>query len=371
MASEPLPLVREVGRVPSMTVPLDSKQERRFQDLMEQVVMIDLHQHPMICPENMDNFIEYLRVGEYQWGYKAAKHGGWAAVATANVFRGMVNTTEMSSIFFGDLVDEIGMMLSDLSKHGDEAVKVTSASDIVMAKAQGKVGILPTVEHLAIGDVLHRVDVLHSLGVRIAGLTYNLQNYIGSGLTERHDAGLSDFGLEVVRRMNDLGMVIDVSHAGLKTALDAIEHSRTPILYSHNASYSLRPSWRTRKDEELVACARKGGLIAITAVPNSLSDDPKQNINCVLDHYDYLVKLVGPDHVGVGTDTLVGDHVAFHAKMLGRLMGSLPAPYLDGLESPADGKNLVRGLIARGYTDTDVKKIVGGNALNLFRRVME
>ena len=370
MTENPFPLAQQVGRVPSMTVPLDGEQERRFQGLMEEVVMIDLHEHPMVCPENMDNFIDYLRIGDYQWGYKAAKHGGWAAVATANVFRGMVNRTEMSFVVFEDLVDEIGMMLADLSKHGEEAVKVTTADEILSAREEGKVGILPTVEHLAIGDVLHRVDVLYGLGVRIAGLTYNLQNYIGAGLTERHDSGLTDFGTEVVRRMNDLGMVIDVSHAGLKTAMDAIEHSQAPIVYSHNASHTLRPSWRTRKDEELVACAKKGGLIAITAVPNSLSDDPHQNINCVLDHYDYMVKLVGADHVGVGTDTLVGDHVAFHAKMLGRLVGSLPAPYLDGLESPADGKNIIRGLIARDYSDADIKKIAGGNALDLFRRVM-
>ena len=115
----------------------------------------------------------------------------------------------------------------------------------------------------------------------------------------------------------------------------------------------------------------RGGLIAITAVPNSLSDDPLQNINCVLDHYDYMVKLVGLDHVGIGTDTLVGDHVAFHVKMLGKtLIPNTPAPYLDGLESPADGKNIIRGFISRGYSDADITKLAGGNALSFIRRVM-
>ena len=105
-------------------------------------------------------------------------------------------------------------------------------------------------------------------------------------------------------------------------------------------------------------------------MPNSLSDDPDQDINCVLDHYDYMVKLVGVDHVAIGTDTLIGDHVAFHKKMLGKLMTNVPAPYLNGLESPADGKNLVRGFISRGYSDEDVRKLAGGNALNFIRRVM-
>ncbi len=364
-------LAKQVGRVPSMTLPLGSTEEKRFQTLMEEIVMIDLHQHPMVCPDSMDDFIQYLRLGDYRWGYEAIKHGGWSAVATANAFRGMVGSPELSHIAFEDLVDEVGMMVADVSKHHDEAVKVTNADEILHARAQGKVGILPTVEHLAIGDVLHRVDVLYSLGVRMAGITYNLQNSIGSGLTERHDCGLSNFGIEVVHRMNDLGMAVDVSHAGYKTALDAIHHSKTPIIYSHNASHTLRPTWRTRKDDELVACANKGGLIAITAVPNSLSDDPLQNINCVLDHYDYMVKLVGLDHVGIGTDTLVGDHVAFHVKMLGKtLIPNTPAPYLDGLESPADGKNIIRGFISRGYSDADITKLAGGNALSFIRRVM-
>jgi membrane dipeptidase len=369
MPGNAFPLAKQIGRVPSMTVPLDATQEQRFQRLMEEIVMVDLHQHPLVWPESTEHFVEYLRHGDYQWGYQAAKHGGWAAVATANVFRGMLHSPDISYIAFADLVDEIGMMLADLSQH-PEALKVTSADAIVNARQQGKVGILPTVEHLAIGESLQHVDVLYALGVRIAGLTYNRQNAIGCGLQERHDPGLSDFGIAVVRRMNDLGMAVDVSHAGFRTAMDASQHSQVPIIYSHNAAHTLRPTWRTRKDEELVACARKGGLIAITAVPNSLSDDPRQNITCVLDHYDYMVRLVGADHVAIGTDTLVGDHVGFHHTMMGADRATLPAPYLDGLESPADGKNIIRGLIARGHSDAHIKKIAGGNALNFLRRVM-
>ena len=107
-------------------------------------------------------------------------------------------------------------------------------------------------------------------------------------------------------------------------------------------------------------------------MPNSLSDAPDQDINCVLDHYDYLVKLVGIDHVGIGTDTMVGDHVGFHKVALGRDAPTrgFPAPYLNGLESPADGKNIIRGLIARGYEDDAIRKIAGQNALDLLRRVI-
>ena len=262
------------------------------------------------------------------------------------------------------------MMLADLSLQKD-VVKVSNAGDIEAAKQQGKVGFMPTLEHLAIGYQLDRVDTLYNIGVRLAGLTYFRKNYIGDGMYERNDGGLSDFGIEVVHKMNELGMAVDLSHASFRTAMDAIEFSAAPVVFSHNAAYGLRPVRRTRKDEELLACANEGGLIAITAVPNSLSDDPEQTIECVLDHYDYMTRLVGADHVAIGTDTVIGDHVGFHRAMMGRdAPREFPAPYLNGLESPADGKNIIRGFLSRGYSDTDIKKIAGGNALDYFRRVM-
>lgn len=282
---------------------------------------------------------------------------------------GLANTPDLSMVESEDVLQEVGLMLSDLSKQTD-VLKVGYADDIEAIKQRGIIGFLPTLEHLAIGKELNRLDILHGIGIRLAGLTYNRKNYIGDGQFERNDGGLSDFGIAVVERMNDLGVAIDLSHASFKTAMDAIHFSQTPVTFSHNAAFSIRPVPRCRNDEELSACAQKGGLIAITAVPNSLSDDPDQNIECVLDHYGYMVKLVGVDHVGIGTDTSVGDHVAFHRVVLGRTPEQLPAPYLDGLESPADGKNIVRGFIRRGYSDTDIGKIAGGNALAFFRRVM-
>ncbi len=252
-------------------------------------------------------------------------------------------------------------------------LQVSNAAEIESAKGQGKVGFLPTVEHLAIGNELNLVDVLYNAGIRLAGLTYSRKAYIGDGIFERNDGGLSEFGLEVVQRMNELGMVVDVSHASFRTAMDAIEASETPVTFSHDGSYTLASdsfqARRLRKDEELLACARKGGVIGITAVPNRFSNDPEQSIECVLDHYDYMVNLVGIDHVAIGTDTGIGDSVGVGEVVMGR-PGPTPARYMNGLESPADGKNIIRGLIARGYTDEDVRKIAGGNALALFRRVM-
>ena len=362
-------MAQELDRVPSMLVPLDAQEELRFQRLMEEITLVDLHQHPMILPEDMEEITNYLRTDDYSWGYRAVEHGGWTAVATANFFRGLIGAPDLSLVEFEDVAQEVALMLSDLARHPD-VVQISNAADIQAARQAGIFGFLPTLEHLAIGKELNRLDTLHGLGVRLAGLTYNRKNYIGDGQFERNDGGLSNFGIEVVRRMNQLGMAVDVSHASFRTAMDAIEFSETPIAFSHNAAYTLRPVPRCRCDEELLACARNGGIIAITAVPNSLSDDPAQTIDCVLDHYDYMVRLVGVDHVGIGTDTNVGSHVDFHRVVLGRGPEQLPAPYLDGLESPADGKNIIRGLIRRGYTDQDIKKVAGGNVLEFLRRVM-
>jgi membrane dipeptidase len=222
------------------------------------------------------------------------------------------------------------------------------------------------------GAHLHHLDILYGLGVRLAGLTYTRKTYTGDGQGERNDGGLSELGVAAVERMNDLGMIVDLSHASQKTALEAIALSKAPTIFSHNAAKAVWETARTRHDEDFVACAEAGGLVCVTAVPNSLSDAPDQDIACVLDHYDYLVTLVGADHVGIGTDTMIGDHVGFHKAALyaGDPTRRFPAPYLDGLESPADGKNIIRGLIARGHDDATIRKIAGQNALDLIRRVV-
>jgi membrane dipeptidase len=352
-------------------VPLDAAQELRYQRLMDNLLMIDVHQHPMVLADDAAEMPAYFRANVYTWGFDAVRAGGWTAVATANILSCIGKEPEASFSHFADLVDEIGMMLADVHKQSESVVKVTRTQDILDAQQVGKVGFLPTVEHLSIGHELHRVDVLYGIGVRLAGLMYTRKSWIGDGQFERTDCGLSELGVEVVKRMNELGMAIDLSHAGSRTALEAIELSEVPVVFSHNAAAALRPTRRSRSDGDLLACAAKGGLCCVTAVPNALSDDPHQDINCVLDHYDYFVKVVGIDHVGIGTDTQIGDHVGFHRVLLGRnAPDRLPAAYLDGLESPADGCNIIRGLIARGYDDTSIRKVAGQNALDFFRRTM-
>jgi membrane dipeptidase len=368
-------MVDQVGRVPSMTVALDAEHERRYQNLIEKIVMFDFHQHILVMPEDPTQISNYFQGTRYEWGYDAVRHGGWTAVCTANHLTCRKLTAESAFADFTDLVSEIGLMLADMERQPD-VVKVSRRKDILAAKEAGKIALVPSVEHLAVGPFVHRIEVLYGMGVRLAGLTYSRQNFFGAGQYEPKDSGLSDLGRDAVERMNDLGMIIDVSHTGSQTFLGAVEHSRAPIVSSHTAAYGIRQRRRSRRDEELLACAKKGGVIGVTAVPNVLSDDPNQDINVVLDHFDYLVKLIGVDHVAIGTDTLVGDTVGFQRHMNTRdgnrdfPVDKIFAPYVNGLEGPQDGKNIIRGLLDRGYSDADVTKIAGGNALRLFGEVV-
>ena len=159
-------------------------------------------------------------------------------------------------------------------------------------------------------------------------------------------------------------MVIDLSHASFKTAMDAIEFSQTPVVFSHDGSYTLGQqqgggeyaSGRLRRDEELLACARKGGIVGVTVAPSVISSwGTELSIDRLLDHYDYMVKLLGIDHVAIGTDSSIDVRAS---------------GFVRGVETPAEGKNIIRGLISRGYSDADILKIAGGNALSFFRRVM-
>ena len=363
MAGNSITLAKQVVEGRSNAVTLDAEQEKRFQGLVEDVTMIDLHQHPMVKPEDPSRYMEYLRSGDYEWGYEAIRHGGFTAVGTANVYRGMLNAEDMSFIRFEDLLDEIGLMLSDVGRN-DEVVKVSNSDEIEAAKQQRKVGILPTVEHLAIGNELQHVDVLYNAGIRLAGMTYRRKSYIGDGHLERNDGGLSLFGIEVIQRMNELGMVVDLSHASFRTAMDAIEFSEAPVAFSHDGSYTLGlkqgggeyAAGRLRRDEELLACAKKGGIIGVTVQPSVISSwGSELSLDLLLDHYDYMVKLLGIDHVAIGTDSSIDVRTS---------------GFVRGVDSPAEGKNIIRGLITRGYSDDDILKITGGNALTFFRRVM-
>ncbi|MHA2226111.1 MAG: dipeptidase [Candidatus Hodarchaeales archaeon] len=257
-------------------------------------------------------------------------------------------------------------------------VSAFTAADIRKAKEEGKQAVLYQLEPWSGRRNLDLVDVAYGLGFRMILLTFNTRTYIGNGCAEKTDAGLSYLGLELVERLNKAGILVELSHCGIQTALDAIEHSKDPCLFNHSGARSLnKPVGRLRKDEEIRALAEKGGVFGVSAIPNQLSCEPEQSIDDHINHIEYVANLVGVDHVGIGLDNTFHDQVAFHRKLaaektvnLERAGIILAADYIYGLESPSDWPNIIRGLVKRGYSDNEVKKIIGGNALRIIEQVV-
>ena len=257
-------------------------------------------------------------------------------------------------------------------------VSAYTAEDIRKAKKEGKQAVLYQLEPWSGRRNLDLVDVAYGLGFRMILLTFNTRTYIGNGCAEKTDAGLSYLGLELVERLNKAGILVELSHCGVQTALDAIEHSKDPCLFNHSGARTLNePVGRLRTDEEIKALAEKGGVFGVSAIPNQLSSKPEQSIEDHINHIEYVANLVGVDHVGIGLDNTFHDQVAFHRKLaadktvnLERAGIILAADYIYGLESPSDWPNIIRGLVKRGYSDEEITKIIGGNALRIIEQIV-
>jgi membrane dipeptidase len=174
-----------------------------------------------------------------------------------------------------------------------------------------------------------------------------------------------------VRRMNKLGLAIDLSHAGDRTALDTCEQSERPVFITHAGARAVWDIPRMKPDDVLRAVAATGGVIGMSAAPHTTlsAAHPRHSIESVMDHFRYCVDLVGIDHVAFGPDTLYGDHVALHrifAHLLSMRAARGPAfdpvAYVDGLENPTENfGNICGWLVQHGYDDTDIRAVLGGN----------
>jgi membrane dipeptidase len=208
-----------------------------------------------------------------------------------------------------------------------------------------------------------RFGALRRLGVRVVQLTDDFKGLLGDGCAERTDCGLTDYGLWAIRTMNEEGLVIDCSHAGYRTSMEAIEASRDPVVFSNSNVHALTPSKRNLRDDQIRAAAAKGGAVGIGAMP-FLVDAAHVSLTRLIDHVDYVARLVGVEHVTLGLGFARSSRrwqrdPAIHP--------DAPGPYAvrDHAELPA----LRAGLRARGYGDGAIGQMLGGNALRIFRAV--
>jgi len=219
---------------------------------------------------------------------------------------------------------------------------------------------------------LDRINILHRLGVRRFDAIANFRGYLGDGCLERYDSGLSKYGLAFVERMNDVGIMIDTSHWGEQSTYDAIEASKDPVLISHAGARALVPkNVRLKSDELIHALSEKGGLIGVCGIPNYLAQTKRQGVNDMIDHIDHIVNLVGIEHVAIGTDIVWGHHasLSIHRHYIHNMGMEVAAMYMEGIESLEEWPNIIRGLVTRGYSDKEIEKIIGGNALRVMDRV--
>jgi len=256
-----------------------------------------------------------------------------------------------------------------------------SAADIRRAKAEGKTAVMLNFQNSPIDGELDNIDMFHGLGIRAMQVTYNERNLLGDGSTERTNAGLSDFGIAAVHRMNEVGILVDSSHSGPQTTMDAITFSKRPPIISHSNAGALNEHPRTKSDEIILALAKKGGVMGLTTVNTMVKREFPVTAEHWLDHVDHLVKLVGIDHVGFGTDTLIRGWET-DPKLKDEFLKAYGEPHFKssyrfrypfGTEGMNDAKKwhfATAGLMKRGYKTADIQKVLGGNWLRIISDVV-
>jgi len=259
-------------------------------------------------------------------------------------------------------------------RNSDVFSLVGMVSDLERAKAEGKVGMIMGLQNADQFERATDVKFFYDLGLRCAQLTYNSLNRIGSGATERVDAGVSDFGVSIIGAMNDVGMLIDVSHSGDRTTLDALELSPRPIAFTHSNCRALNEHPRNKTDEMIVKLAAKGGVMGITGVRNFISNRDPTTIVDYVDHIEHVVKLVGIEHVGIGSDSDLNGYDDMPADQNAMLRNAYKDSYafrdkidVDGFDHPRKVFDLVEEMIRRGYSDDSIELVLGGNFARLLR----
>jgi membrane dipeptidase len=260
-----------------------------------------------------------------------------------------------------------------VGRQADIFTLVGTVADIDHAKAEGKAAIIMGLQNADQFETSDDVQYFYRLGLRCAQLTYNSQNLIGSGSTEREDGGVSDFGEQIIKTMNKVGMLVDTSHCAEKTTLDAIELSPKPIAITHSNCKAICPHPRNKSDEVIKKLAAKGGVMGISGVRMFVKASDPTTVADMADHVDHVVKLVGLEHVGIGSDADLNGYDDMPPDQYKQLKAGYKASYafrdkidIDGFDHPRKIFDLTEELIRRGYSDENIRLVLGGN----FRRLL-
>ncbi len=295
-----------------------------------------------------------------------------------------INATIATWEGFEETMDHISKWLVRFRERSNQILLVETMDDIKRAKAEGKTGIILGWQNTSpIENDLKRLELFHRVGVRIMQVTYHERNLLGDGCMERVDGGLTNFGLDAVAEMNRLGIVIDLSHVGVSTTQETIEVSEKPVAITHANAKSYYEHRRNKTDQAIRTMAEKGGVIGATCIRGFLRNSVTAQLDDYLDAIDHLVNMVGIDHVAIGTDHTQDQEPAFW-KYIGAQQGTKfpstftgvdedPLPwydqYPDDLKVPGQMPALTEALLGRGYSEVEIRKILGGNWMRLFADV--
>lgn len=244
-----------------------------------------------------------------------------------------------------------------------------STQELLDAHAQGKQVIMLTLEGAApIQEDLYLLRDMYRLGLRSICLTWFKDNPVGDGVGEKRNGGLTNFGRDAIREMNRLGMVIDIAQSSPQTVSDVLDVSEHPIIASHSNAGGQYPHRRNLTDEQIERIARGGGVVGVTSYPAHVGEGPL-NIDHFIDHIDYIVRLVGPDHVAMGLNIIVHEE-QFAADFFKKSQIEYSSMWLPGLEDVDKMPEVTKRLLARGYSHEDIAKIIGANFLRILRDVV-
>lgn len=280
---------------------------------------------------------------------------------------------------YAEAMDNVAAWIRRFGERRANLSQVTGVQDILDSKRSGKTGVILGWQNASpIENDLNRLYLFYSLGVRVIQLTYNERNLLGNGCWERNDDGLSHFGTDAVREMNRLGILIDLSHVGDRTTLDAIELSDQPVACTHANARSFFGNQRNKTDDALRLIAEKGGVIGATSWPPFLRSGWESTLEDFADAIEDMVERVGIDHVGIGSDYTQGQTKEWFdvlmsqqgTKLLDRRHEYPDVPgHPGGLETPDKMPDIADALVGRGFAADEITKILGGNWLRLFTQV--
>ena len=274
-----------------------------------------------------------------------------------------------------------GLMEYDryVAAHRDLFVKATSVADVDRARRSGRLAVFYLYQNATqFDDDLDRVDLFYRMGLTSCQVTYNERNLAGVGCrAEGDNGGLTEFGREMVDRMNAVGMLVDLSHANIPTMADTIRHSRMPVIISHTACNAVHEHERNTTDENLRLLADNGGVVGVCQLRPFLTFTKQDNLHTYFDHIDHAVQVCGVDHVCIGSDRdhrvieMTPEYEAELRAEEGSQVQSSELPYfIDELNGPQRMEVVWDGLVGRGYSEDVVEKVMGENLYRLYREVI-